>query len=89
MVKPSCHSARRPQSSAHILGGKRILVDTGNNARVFADKTQAIGVDLRGSTSRQSRTDSNLELLVNMKTARTLGIKIPDSVLARANRVIQ
>lgn len=29
------------------FGGKRILFDTGNNARTFADNTRALGVDLR------------------------------------------
>jgi len=30
------------------FGGKRILFDTGNNARTFADNTRALGADLRG-----------------------------------------
>ena len=32
---------------------------------------------------------SRLELLVNMKTARALGITIPQSILLRAEEVIQ
>ena len=30
------------------FGGKRVLFDTGNNARTFADNTRALGVELRG-----------------------------------------
>jgi len=29
------------------FGGKRILFDTGNNARTFAENTEALGIDLR------------------------------------------
>ena len=32
---------------------------------------------------------TKFELIVNMKTARTLGLKIPNSILVRANKVIE
>ena len=32
---------------------------------------------------------TKFELIVNMKTAKTLGIKIPKSILVRADRVIE
>ena len=50
-----------------------------------------VGRILRGARAGDLPVEraTKFELDVNMKTAKALGIKIPNSILVRANRVIQ
>jgi putative tryptophan/tyrosine transport system substrate-binding protein len=59
--------------------------DTWRRATVYADKI------LRGARPADLPVEqiTKLELLINLKTAKTLGLTIPAAVLAPADQVIQ
>jgi putative ABC transport system substrate-binding protein len=62
------------------------------NNRIMAMRTAELGVRiLKGAVPADTPIEQpdEFELVVNMKTANALGIKIPYSVLARATRLIQ
>src|SRR5213593_4017002 len=61
------------------------LVDMYNRAAVYADRI------LKGKKPAELPVEqpTKLELVINLKTAKTLGLAIPPSVLARADQVVQ
>ena len=61
------------------------LVDMYSRAAVYADRI------LKGKKPAELPVEqpTKLELVINLKTAKTLGLAIPPSVLARADQVVQ
>ena len=68
------------------------LVSYGVNMSEFVGRAAAyVDKILKGARSADLAVEqpTRFELIINMKTARSLGLKIPQSVLARADEVIQ
>ena len=61
------------------------LVDMYNRAAVYADRI------LKGKKPAELPVEqpTKLELIINLKTAKTLGLAISPSVLGRADQVLQ
>lgn len=69
-----------------------ILLGFGHSNEKLAARAAELGVQiLKGAKPADIPVEqpSEYELVVNLKTAKTLGVKIPYSVLARATRVIE
>jgi putative ABC transport system substrate-binding protein len=62
-----------------------------SDTQIAHDAARLVDKILKGTNAGEMPVErpSRLELTVNLKTARQIGLKIPPSVLARANRVIK
>ena len=82
---PSASAIREEALAGALISYGPDLLDTFRRAPIFVDKI------LRGTKPGELPFEqpTRLELVVNLKTARQLGITIPPSILLRADEVIQ
>ena len=82
---PAVYGARIFAERGGLLSYGPDLVDSYRRAATYLDKI------FRGATPADLPVEqpTKFELIINLKTAETLGLRIPPSVLARADEVIQ
>ena len=86
-------SSMRTQSErvdAFIAAGG-LIVNGVNNLWMFANAATFVDRILKGRKPAELPFEqpTRVEMVVNMKTAKALGLKFPQSVLVRADRVIE
>jgi putative tryptophan/tyrosine transport system substrate-binding protein len=60
-------------------------------AQMYRQRARQVAKILRGSSPTEVPVEqpSNFELVINLKTAKTIGLEIPAELVLRANRVIE
>jgi ABC-type uncharacterized transport system substrate-binding protein len=82
---PSIFSFREQVQAGGLISYGQHLADSYRRAATYVDRI------FKGAKPGELPVElsTRLELVVNLKTAKTLGLTIPDSVLARADEVIE
>ena len=78
-------------SADPFIAAGGLVVNGFNTLRLFANAATFVDRILKGRTPAELPFEqpTQIEMTVNMKTAKALGIKIPQTVLVRADRVIE
>ena len=78
-------------SADPFIAAGGLVVNGFNTLRLFANAATFVDRILRGRKPAELPFEqpTRVEMVVNMKTAKALGLKIPQSVLVRADRVIE
>jgi putative tryptophan/tyrosine transport system substrate-binding protein len=82
---PAVHSSQEWANTGGLMSYGANTVDLSRRASVYVDKI------LKGSKPADLPVEqpTKFELVVNLKTAKQIGLTIPQNVLARADRVIK
>ena len=78
-------------SSDAFIGAGGLVVNGFNTVQLFANAATMVDRILKGRAPAELPFEQPtlIEMVLNMKTAKALGIKIPQTVLVRADRVIE
>jgi putative ABC transport system substrate-binding protein len=83
---------RLPGIGTSVFAQNGLLLGYGAHPTKGSRRTAELGARILNGTKPVDipvEQDDEFELVINAKTARTLGLKIPESVMARATRIVQ